>query len=79
MKFLVTWPSLRVGDTCKSEYAAIQNQIRKSKWVHIDETSFHVNEKKYWLWSFRSAENDTLIVISDSRGRGVVCHPSILI
>jgi transposase len=63
---------MRVGDACKSEYAAIQDRIRHSKWVHIDETGFHVDGKKYWLWSFRSAENDTLVVISDSRGRDVV-------
>ena len=63
---------LRVGGACKSEYTAIQGRIRGSKWVHIDETGFHVDGKKYWLWSFRSAENDTLIVITDSRGRDVV-------
>ncbi len=63
---------LRVGDACRSEYTAIQERIRRSKWVHIDETGFHVNGKKYWLWAFRSAENDVLIVIVDSRGRDVV-------
>ena len=63
---------LRVGDACKSEYIAIQNRIRKSKWVHIDETGFHVNGKKFWLWAFRSAENDVLITVVDSRGRDVV-------
>ncbi len=63
---------LRVGDACRSEYTAIQDRIRKSKWVHIDETGFHVEGNKYWLWAFRSAENDVLIVIVDSRGRDVV-------
>ncbi len=63
---------IRVGEASKAEYAAIQDLIRGSKWVHIDETGFHVEGKKYWLWSFRSAENDTLVVISDSRGRDVV-------
>jgi transposase len=63
---------LRVGDACRSEYAAIQDRIRKSKWVHIDETGFHVEGNKYWLWSFRSAENDILVVIVDSRGRDIV-------
>lgn len=63
---------LRVGDACRSEYARIQDRIRKSKWVHIDETGFHVDGKKYWLWAFRSAENDVLVVITDSRGRDVV-------
>ena len=63
---------LRVGDACRSEYTAIQDRIRKSKWVHIDETGFHVEGNKYWLWAFRSAEDDVLIVIVDSRGRDVV-------
>jgi len=63
---------LRVGDACRNEYTAIQERIRRSKWVHIDETGFHVNGKKYWLWAFRSAENDILVVIVDSRGRDVV-------
>jgi transposase len=63
---------LRVGDACRNEYTAIQERIRKSKWVHIDETGFHVEGNKYWLWAFRSAENDILVVIEDSRGRNVV-------
>jgi transposase len=63
---------LRVGDSCRNEYIAIQNRIRRSKWVHIDETGFHVEGKKYWLWAFRSAENDVLIIMVDSRGRDVV-------
>ena len=63
---------LRVGEASKAEYNATQDRIRHSKWVHIDETGFHVDGKKYWLWSFRSAENDTLVVITDSRGRDVV-------
>ncbi len=63
---------LRVGDACKSEYDTIQNRIRRSKWVHIDEKGFHVEGKKFWLWAFRSAENDVFITIVDSRGRDVV-------
>ncbi len=63
---------LRVGDACRSEYTAIRDRIRRSRWVHIDETGFHVDGKKYWLWAFRSAENDVLIIVVDSRGRDVV-------
>ncbi len=63
---------IRVGDACRSEYLAIRDRIRRSKWVHIDETGFHVEGKKFWLWAFRSAENDVLIIIVDSRGRDVV-------
>ena len=63
---------LRVGDASRKEYDAIRERISHSKWVHIDETGFHVEGKKFWLWSFRSAENDILVVITDSRGRDVV-------
>ena len=63
---------IMVGDACKNEYIAIQNRIRRSRWVHIDETGFHVEGKKYWLWAFRSAENDVLITVVDSSGRDVV-------
>ena len=31
-----------------------------------------MNGKKYWLWAFRSAENEVLVVIPDSKGRDVV-------
>ena len=63
---------IRVGESSRAEYSRIQDRIRKSKWVHIDETGFHVEGKKFWLWAFRSAENDVLIIIVDSRGRDVV-------
>ncbi len=63
---------IRVGDACRSEYTAIRDRIRHSRWVHIDETGFHVDGKKFWLWTFRSADNDVLVVIMDSRGRDVV-------
>ncbi len=63
---------LRVGEASKKEYEAIRNRIRASKWVHIDETGFHADGKKFWLWAFRSAENYVLVVITDSRGRNVV-------
>ena len=63
---------LRVGDASRKEYEAIRDRIGHSKWVHIDETGFHVEGEKFWLWTFRSAENDVLVVIIDSRGRDVV-------
>ncbi len=63
---------LRVGDASRKEYDAIRNRVSHSRWVHIDETGFHVEGQKSWLWAFRSAENDILVVITDSRGRDVV-------
>ncbi len=63
---------LRVGDVSRKEYEVIRDRISHSKWVHIDETGFHVEGKKFWLWAFRSVDNDILVVITDSRGRDVV-------
>ncbi|MFG1545046.1 MAG: IS66 family transposase [Thermoplasmataceae archaeon] len=63
---------VRVGESSGAEYSRIQDRIRRSKWVHIDETGFHVEGKKFWLWAFRSAQNDVLVVITNSRGRDVV-------
>ena len=63
---------ITVGDSCKSEYDTIQTCIRKSRRVHIDETGFHVDGKRFWLWALRSAEDDILVVITDLRARGEV-------
>lgn len=63
---------LRVGDACKGGYEEIIKKIRKAKWVHIDETGMKVNGKKWWLWIFRSSEDDVLVVIRKSRGGKVV-------
>jgi transposase len=63
---------LRVGNACQGEYERIIARIRKSNWCHIDETGFKVNGKKWWLWIFRSDQNDVLVVIRQSRGSKVV-------
>lgn len=63
---------IEVGDAYYPEFHAICDSIPRSKQVHIDETSFQVKVKKFWLWAFRSAENDVLIIMVDSRGRDVV-------
>jgi transposase len=62
----------RVGMVCKKEYDQLLRKIRKAEWVHIDETGFHVNGEKWWLWIFRTNKDDVLIVIEPSRGRKVV-------
>lgn len=63
---------LRVGDVCKIEYDKKIDKIRKAKWRHIDETGFKVNGEKWWLWIFRTNEDDTLVVIRKSRGGNVL-------
>jgi transposase len=63
---------LRVGKACQNEYQRTNERIRRSKWCHIDETGIHVNGKNWWLWIFRSDQNDVLVVIRQSRGSKVV-------
>ena len=62
----------RVGKTCKKEYDQLIRKIRNAKWVHIDETGFHVNGEKWWLWAFRTDKDEVLITIESSRGRKVL-------
>ena len=61
----------RVGLCCRKEYDQLVQKTRSAKWLHIDETGIHVNGDKWWLWAFRTDEDDVLIVIEDSRGAKV--------
>lgn len=63
---------LRVGKQCKNEYERTKAKLQNANWVHIDETGMHVNGDKWWLWQFRSDQNDSIITIKPSRGRKVV-------
>jgi transposase len=63
---------LRVGDACKSEYALKVEKVRNAKWRYIDETGLKVNGQKWWLWIFRTNDDETLVVIRKSRGRKVL-------
>ena len=45
--------------------------IRGAKLLYIDETSFSVLGKKWWVWVFRS-DTDMLLVIRNSRGNNVL-------
>ena len=63
---------LRVGDACRQEYDTLVRKIRAALWVHIDETGMPVNGKNWWLWIFRTDQNDVLIVLRPSRGAKVV-------
>lgn len=62
----------RVGMTCKKEYDQLIRKIRTAAWVHIDETGFHVNGEKWWLWAFRTDKDEILITLEPSRGRKVL-------
>ena len=63
---------LRVGDACKISYEKNIELIRNAAWVHIDETGIKIKGKKYWLWIFRTNNNDILVVIRKSRGGKVL-------
>ena len=53
------------------EYDQLKARIRSSVRLHIDETSFSVLGKNWWVWVFRS-EHDKLLVIRQSRGSNVL-------
>lgn len=61
----------RVADAAESEYEKLKAEIRKSTLVYVDETSFSVLGKKWWVWVFRT-ENSSVLVIRPSRGSNVL-------
>jgi len=63
---------LRVGDVCQTEYNNKLEKIRQASWLYIDETGMKVNGDKWWLWIFRTPDNDVLVVIRNSRSGEVV-------
>jgi transposase len=64
----VVWgASERLG----TAYDAILERIRAAGVVYADETSFHVDGERWWLWSF-STPREMLFVVRPSRGEEVV-------
>lgn len=61
----------RACDSMRPEYERILKRIRKAKVVYSDETGIKVNGKKCWIWIFVSG-NDVIVVVADSRGKGVI-------
>lgn len=53
------------------QYYEIIKKIRSAKILHIDETGYKLNGKKWWLWTF-CGESEILFVIRDSRGEKVI-------
>jgi transposase len=60
----------RISDSATEEYKALKLRIRNSSDIKVDETSFPVLGKKWWLWVFRNSR-DILFVIRHSRGNDV--------
>jgi transposase len=63
---------LRVGYACAGEYEQLIQRIRLAQWRYTDETSIPVIGKNWWLWIFRSNNDDILSVIRPSRGKKVL-------
>jgi len=61
----------RAAQAGKKEYGLLQQKIRSAKLLYIDETSFSVLGKNWWVWVFRS-DTDLLLVIRHSRGNNVL-------
>src|SRR3989339_1947087 len=61
----------RAARAGKKEYGLLQQKIRAAKLLYIDETSFSVLGKNWWVWVFRS-DTDLLLVIRHSRGNNVL-------
>lgn len=64
----IIWRVAKAGET---EYEILKHKIRKARLLYIDETSFSVLGKNWWVWIFRS-DTDILLVIRGSRGNNVL-------
>jgi len=61
----------RVADASTGEYNNLLERIHKSQKVYVDETSFSVLGKKWWLWVFRT-DTDILFAFNESRGHFIL-------
>lgn len=61
----------RVANAAEKDYEDMKIRIRNSIKVYVDETSFSVLGKNYWLWAFRTG-SDVLYVLRPSRGSNVL-------
>lgn len=56
-----------VASAAEDEFEALKTEIRKSTRLFVDETSFSVLGKNWWMWIFHSGDK-ILVVIRKSRG-----------
>lgn len=61
----------RASVALKGEYDRILARVRASDVVYVDETSIHVNGKRFWIWIFATYE-DVFAVVRHSRGKRVL-------
>ncbi|MEA1936655.1 MAG: IS66 family transposase [Patescibacteria group bacterium] len=53
-----------------NEYSNILEKIRKSSYIHADETGWRIEGKNNWCWLF-ATQNEALYTIEETRGKGV--------
>ena len=63
---------LRVGAACKTAYSLNIDKVRTAKWIYMDETGIRVLGKNYWLWTFRTPDDEVVVAIRPSRGGDVL-------
>ena len=61
----------RVAAAGEKEYTQLKQKIRSASLLYVDETSFSVLGKNWWVWVFRS-DTSMLLVIRNSRGNNVL-------
>lgn len=61
----------RAAKAGETEYESLKSKIKTAKLLYIDETSFRVLGRNWWVWAFRS-DTDLLLVIRNSRGNNVL-------
>ncbi len=61
----------RVAEKCQEAYEQIEEEVSKSKILHIDETSHYNKGKQGWCWMFAS-KIGSVIKLTESRGMKVL-------
>ena len=61
----------RAAKAGEAEYLALKNKIRVARLLYIDETSFRVLGRNWWVWVFRS-DTDMILIVRNSRGNNVL-------
>ena len=62
----------RVAEACKNEYLRIVERVRGAPWNYMDETGMKGCGRNHWLWTFRTPDDEVVVVIRPSRGRDVL-------
>ena len=60
-----------LSSKCKTEYDQIIHQLFACNWVGSDETSFKMNGKKHWLWTWQN-DKFTYLFASQNRASSTV-------